>query len=462
MSGSQSFDVTRFIDEQPFRRLHWLIIVVSFLLMVVDGYDIVCVAYVAPVLRVEWGFPPASLGLLFGAAPLGAAIGPVLVGRVADKVGRKPTLAVGTVGFGVFTLASVLAESLTQMVALRFVAGVGIGVVVSVAIAYISEFAPRRLRGTMIIFGVVGVALGGGLAGLVAAQLLPHYSWRSIFWVGGVTPILLTLVGYWATPESPKFLALVPRRRAELVSVLRRLGAPADLSSSTELTLSGEPRTDRFALKAVFSGPLAAIVPLLMATTFFAQFALFFVNQWTTILLTSSGVPVGRAAYATAAFQIAGFLGAVLVSRPVDWYGFLPVPFLFVGAAIVIGLMGIPGQTETTLTFLAGLAGFCVIGLQFGNIASIGQVFPTSVRSLGVGVCYGCGRFGSVVGPAIAGGLVALGFSVSDLFYFSGAAMLVGAVAGAILVPLYARQVSRMQAQSGREPPRSRGGSAVI
>jgi MFS family permease len=156
------------------------------------------------------------------------------------------------------------------------------------------------------------------------------------------------------------------------------------------------------------SGWLAAIVPLLMLTTFLAQFALFFVNQWTTVLLTSDGIPVQRAAYATGAFQVFGFLGALAVTRPVDRFGFLPVPILFAAAAAVIAAMGIPGLGETAIIALAGAAGFCVIGLQFGNIATTGQVFPTNVRSGGVGLVYGVGRIGSFVGPGLAGILVGL------------------------------------------------------
>ena len=451
MANLDVLNVSKFLDEQRLRPVHWIVLAVSALLVLVDGYDIVCVAYVAPLLRKEWGFPPSSLGLLFGAATFGGALGPILMGRIADKCGRKPVMLVGAIWFGSLTLVSVWADALWQMLILRFLAGIGIGIVVSVLIAYLSEFAPSRVRATIVVVGVVGVALGGGLAGLAAAQLLPHYTWRSMFWVGGCLPIALGIAGFWVMPESPKFLAMRPKRRDELVFLLRRLGAPEALGSTTQLVFIEEPKASRPPLSEVFKGRLGVIVPLLMVSGFFAQFALFVVNQWTTILLTSDGIPVQRAVYATAAFQLAGFIGALAVMRPIDLYGYLPVPVLFALASVSIALMGFPGQTELTLNLLAGVAGFCIIGLGFGNISTTGQIFPTHIRSLGVGICYGVGRLGSVVGPVIAGVLVGLNYSVATLFYLTGSIMLLGVAAGVILVPLYKRQMDEIL-HAGRPP----------
>jgi AAHS family 4-hydroxybenzoate transporter-like MFS transporter len=444
------YDVSKIIDSRRMGPIHWLVVGLSFSLMLIDGYDLICIAFVAPLLRKEWGFPPASFGLLFGAATLGTCIGPLIFGTLADKFGRKPVLLLGTAWFGAFTLAAVLATTLHQMLILRFIAGIGLGGVIATSIAFVAEFAPRRIRATMIVMGVVGVALGGGVGALIASHLLGIYTWRCLFWIGGLTPLALSLIGAFIVPESPKYLVLHPARRGALIAVLKRLDPALNPGPDTRFVIGDEQNGARFSYAAAFSGRLAAIVPLLMLTTFLAQFALFFVNQWTTILLTSTGTTVQRAALSAAAFQIAGFVGALAVTRPVDRFGFLPVPILFAGAAAIIAAMGIPGLSENTIIALAGAAGFCVIGLQFGNIATTGQVFPTYVRSGGVGLCYGIGRIGSVAGPVIAGVLVGFGFSIHTLFYFAGALMLVGVVAGALLIPLYRHQVTEIGAGSTR------------
>ncbi len=444
MDDHPSADIAEIIDTCAMGPVHWLVVTLSFTLMLIDGYDLIATAFVGPLLQKEWGFDRAAFGALFSAATLGTAVGPPIFGILADRIGRRPVLILGTLWFALLTLACVLATGLQQMLILRFAGGIGIGGVIATAIAYVSEFAPGRIRSTMIVMSVVGLALGGGVGALLASQLLADHSWHIMFWIGGLIPLALAVLSGAALPESPKYLALHPQRRADLIALLHRL-APERRFSPDVVFRSAEAQTG-FSVAAVFHGRLASVVPLLMLTTFLAQFALFFVNQWTTVLMTGGGVPVAHAAYATAAFQILGFLGAIGVMRPIDLVGFLPVPILFAVAAVVIGAMGLPGLGETSLIALAGAAGFCIIGLQFGNIATTGQIFPTSVRSGGVGLIYGVGRIGSFVGPALAGLLVAMKVPLGDLFHYAGALMLLGVAAGVLLVPRYQQQVRDLAA----------------
>jgi AAHS family 4-hydroxybenzoate transporter-like MFS transporter len=432
-------DLSEIIDSRRMGPVHWIVVVVSFVLMLIDGYDLSCASFVAPLLQKEWGFDKASFGLLFSSATMGTAVGPLIFGAAADKLGRKPVLLLGTIWFGLLTLGGVMASSLQQMLILRFVAGIGIGGVIATAIAYVSEFAPKRIRATMIVMGVVGLALGGGVGAIIASKLLATYTWRSMFWIGGLAPLALALLGIFVIPESPKYLALSPDRSERLTALVRRLAPELNIAPGTIFRMPEQ--TERFTYAAAFKGNLAVIVPLLMLTTFLAQFALFFVNQWTLVLLTSGGVPITRATWAPGAFQILGFVGALAITRPVDRFGCFPIPLLFIAAAAVIACIGIPGIGDTATIALSGAAGFCIIGLQFGNIAATGQVFPTPIRSGGVGLIYGVGRIGSFVGPGLAGLLIAAGVSLNTLFFAVGALMLVGATAGFLLSPRYARHL---------------------
>ncbi|WP_170149558.1 MFS transporter [Rhodoplanes roseus] len=438
-------DVAKVIDEQRMGSLHWKVVILSFVIMLTDGYDTVCVAYVAPLLRQEWNFSPAAFGPLFASGLLGAALGPVLVGHLADRVGRKPIILTGTLWFGVLTLAAVFAQSLNQLMILRFLAGLGIGGVLAIGTALVAEFAPRRIRATMIVMGVVGVALGGGLGGLMAALVLGHTSWHIVFWIGGLIPIALAVIGYFVFPESAKFLTLKPERWDELTKLLKILSPSLHVPADAKFVLGDEANAPKFSFKALFLGRLAAITPLLWVSNFLALLQLYFVNQWTPLLLTGQGTSVPRAALATAAFQICGFLGALAITRPVDRWGFAPVPALFAVGALVVGLIGMPGGSEMWVIALSGLSGFCVIGIQFANIASQSQVYPTYIRSWGVGVCYTFGRCGSVVGPLFAGVLVGFNVSINTLFYISGTLMGFGFVVALVLVPLYRKQLSEMQ-----------------
>ena len=188
MNSETGFDITQILDTRRIGPLHWLVVGMSFSLMLIDGYDLICIAFVAPLLQKEWGFDRAAFGMLFGAATLGTTIGPPIFGILADRIGRKPVLILGTLWFALFSLAAIWASGLQQMVVLRLIAGIGIGGVIATAIAYVSEFAPARARSTLIVMGVVGLALGGGVGAILASQLLATHSWHIMFWIGGGDP----------------------------------------------------------------------------------------------------------------------------------------------------------------------------------------------------------------------------------------------------------------------------------
>ena len=461
MASATIVDVAQIVDEQKMGPFHWKVVVLSFLVMLVDGYDIVAIAYVAPLLREQWGFTPAALGPLFGAGLIGGLFGPPIFGYLSDRFGRKPTILWGCVWFGLFTLLQVWAPSLRPLMALRFTAGIGIGGVLPIGTALVTEFAPRRIRATMIVMGVVGVALGGGLAGLVAAQFMSIYGWQVVFWTGGIAPLALALVGIFVFPESIKFLTLKPERRAELVALLAKLKPGFVPAADASFLISDEVNRSKFSFNALFAGRLAVITPLYWATNLINLLVFFFVNQWTPALLTSTGVSVQRAALATAAFQLLGFVGALAIMRPVDRLGFLPVPVLFAIGIPVIAAIGLPNLSDTAIIALAGAAGFCIIGIQFGLISTESQVYPTYIRSWGVGSCYALGRAGSVIGPVAAGILVGMNFSVQSLFYVAGFIMIVGLIVSIILTPLYRKRLDEMHALATVAPGTPQPGAAL-
>lgn len=443
VTNGQAIDIADILDRQKIGPLHLRVLFVSFALILVDGYDILAVAYVAPLLQKEWGFPTSALGPLFGSAVVGAALGPILFGYFADRVGRKPVIVVGTLWFGFFTAVSIWATSLTQLMVLRLLAGLGMGAIIAIVSAYVVEFAPRRARATMTILVYLGILLGGGLGALIAALTLNAHGWQVIFLIGGIVPIAMALVGAVVLPESIRFLTLRPDRRTDLVRLLAMLGA--SVGPHDRFVLGDEANPSRFSFASLFAGRLAVITPLLWLTNTLTLLAFYFVVQWAPILLTGAGAPIATATLATAAFQICGFVAAVSVMRPVDRAGFLPIPVLFALAIPAIAAIGIAGLAHTAVVALVGVAGFCIAGIQMGTVATQNQVYPTNVRAWGVGFCFAAGRLGAVLGSILAGVMVGAGFSIGTLFFICGAAMLVGVIAGAALVPLYRSQLEHMR-----------------
>ncbi len=437
-------DISGIIDKQKFGSFHLTVVSVSFLLMLVDGYDNISIAYIAPLLVEEWGIDKSALGLLFSAGLLGGLFGPPLFGYLADRFGRKHAVISGAFFFGLFTLAQVFADSLVSMMALRFVAGIGIGGVLPITVALNTEFAPRRIRASMTMLSFVGVALGGALGGMVSSMYMGRYGWQVIFWTGGFAPILVGLLAVFVFPESIKFLSLKPGRRAELVKVLSRLSPGIRVGEDVRFVLSDESNRAKFAFKDLLDGRLASITPLFWVANVISLMVFFFVNQWTPVLLASAGIPVERAAMATTLFMFGGFAGVLAIMRPVDKFGLAPVPILFAVSIPAVGLIGVAGLPETAIMALVCLAGFCLIALQFGIIATESQVYPTYIRSWGVGSCFAFGRVGSVIGPLVGGAMLARHMPVQNLFYVAGALLVVGLVAATRLTTLYRIRIQEM------------------
>jgi len=188
-------DVSRLIDERHINGFNIRLLVVSFLIILFDGYDITAVAFAGPFLVKEWGITNmAALGPVFSASLFGVLFGSPAFGYIGDRYGRKIAVIVSCLTFGGFTLACSSAGSVTELLYLRFLAGIGTGGLLPNIIALNAEFAPRRIRATMIIVLFTGITFGGALPGFISATLVPTYGWYVLFLLGGIAPIAIGTV----------------------------------------------------------------------------------------------------------------------------------------------------------------------------------------------------------------------------------------------------------------------------
>ena len=437
MAQAQTVDLSRIIDAQKIGAFHITLVVVCFIVVMADGYDIGAAAFAAPVLIREWHVSPAALGGLFSAGLVAGLIGPPLLGWIADHHGRRTAIIGGLLFFGAFTWASVLAQDLTTLIWLRFIAGIGISGVLAIATALVIEYAPRRIRATLFVVMFSGVTFGGGVPGLVAKAYMASYGWQILFWIGGLTPIVVAFIAMATLPESIKFLSLKQERRYRLVAQIERMQPGLNLNPDDHFIIGDEINKEKFSYGAIFKGRLAWITPMFWLSNAVNLMIFYFINQWTPTILANAGYPVGDAVLAATAFQFAGTLGGLVIMRPLDKFGFIPVPILFACAIPIVALIGLPGLSETAIMTLVAAAGFCLLGLQFGNISCETNVYPTYIRSWGVGSCFGAGRVGSVVGPIVGGWLISLQVPMQDLFLLAAVPLVVGVINAAILTPLY-------------------------
>lgn len=444
MAQAPTVNVSRLVDEQKIGGFHVGLVIWAFLVMITDGFDLIAVAFAAPPLAKAWHVTNrAAFGPVFSASFVGMLIGAPLLGYVGDRFGRKRAIVIGALWYGVFTLAAMWADSLQTLIVLRFFAGIGLGGALPNAIALTAEYAPHRFRATMVILMFTGVTFGGVLPGPIAAAYVPHYGWQFLFLVGGVLPIVIAALVAFMLPESLKYLALHPgaREQARAVAILNRLAPGRNFAEGTSLVVDAvEQRGGASVSPAnLFRFGLAWVTPLLWLLFVVNLMVFYFINLWIPLVLTRAGYPVGDAALAVSAFQLGGTIGGLALARPLDRYGFVSVAILFVLACPIVGAIGfVAGASETALMVITFLAGFCLLGLQFGLNASAGLIYPTAFRSSGVGWALGVGRFGSIIGPLVGGVLVGANLAIQQLYLWAALPLVIGTIGSVILVRVYA------------------------
>jgi MFS transporter, AAHS family, 4-hydroxybenzoate transporter len=441
-------DITEVLDRQKITAFNIRLLVLAFLVMMTDGYDLGAAAFAGPGLIKEWGLRGPDLGILLSSSLAAGLFGPPILGYLADRFGRKRVIVAGAFAFGLFSLAAVATTSLNQLVLTRIFAGIALAGTLPTVVSLINEFAPKQARATMVILMFSGVTFGGGLPGLIAAKFMAAHGWRILFWVGGLAPLAIASVLLFALPESVKYLTLRPARRGELVGLLMRIDAALQIGPDTRFIISGEQNKARFSVGALLAGPLAVLTPLYWLSNLLCLMVFYFINQWMPTVLSSSGVSVEQAAIATALFQFGGTLAGLVSMRFLDKIGFLPVPILFACAIpIVIGI-GVPGLPPAALIALVASAGFCLLGLQFGNIATEANIYPTYIRSWGLGSNFAVARIGGALGPLLGGMAFGAHLPAQQIFLIAAAPLVVGLIVALLIVPRYRAQLQRQQVET--------------
>jgi len=434
----KTIDVTRVIEEQKFGPLLVAVVAWSFAIMLTDGFDLTGISFAAPSLVHLWSVPKGAFGPVFSMGLFGIMIGSIAFGYLGDRIGRKGAMIFGAFLFGAFTLASVVATNLTELMWIRFIAGIGIGGAVPVAMALNTEFAPKAWRATIVIVMFTGYTTGAAIGGFIAAWLIPAFGWQSVFYVGGIAPLLVAVALIFVLPESIRYLAVTGGNPAELARLVVQLKPDADVGGAT-FVISDEERKPRFALPMLFAHGRALVTPLLWLTYIFNSMALFFLQSWLPLVLQGGGVSQSQAAVATGMFALGGTIAALAIARFVDRYGVLFVAILpLIGIPVVIGLGSATGVGLVIM--IAFLVGFCVSGTQAGLNGSAGTFYPTAIRANGVGTAIGVAKIGSITGPLLGGMLISRDLPLHDLFTFAAIPVAV-ALIGIIALGLAQRRV---------------------
>ena len=397
----KTVDVGVLLDEGRSSGYQKLLIFATALAIILDGVDTQLLGNAIPALIREWSLPRGAFTTVLALGPLGMMVGGAIGGMLGDRVGRRTALLGSVISFAVLTLAIATVNGVPMLGLFRFLSGLGLGGAMPNAAALASEYVPRRQRAFAVTLTIVCFPLGGTLAALMAAQILPVYGWRTLFVVGGLLPIALAMALFPLLPESPKYLAGRRERWPELIGLLRRLGhdVPAD-STFTEAGTSAQAKP-RATMRDLLV-PALRLDTLGLCSAFF--FGLMANNVGILLIpavLTAAGFTQAVASNALAAWNFGGVggavLGALIIQRLGSRITMLSLSALAVVSALFMAASPPDPDNTSRLVIMFVLLGGALNAVLTTMYALAANVYPTDIRGTGIGTAVAMGRLGMVL-----------------------------------------------------------------
>lgn len=440
-------DVGKVLDDAPLTAYHWRIVLFGALMMMLDGYDLSVMGIALPAVSEAWKVDPSLFKWSLSASLIGVGVGSVISGFMGDNLGRKRTLVLMYVMGSLACLGTVTATDVPQLVVWRFLVGVGMGGAIPNVISLISELMPAQRRPLMIVLVYSGAALGGALGSLLASVIIPAFGWTSVFYVGGLLPLLIAAMVWVVVPESPAFLIAKGRLNPHASATVLRLRPGFSNAEAQRLFVGDRPAHAKTGLAALFSEGRATSTVLIWTLFICTQAMVFFVQSWYVTLLTRGGNALDSVLRTFSLWDFGALIGGValawMASR-ISLERLLALAYVVsAGCLFALGTVKELSMLTSIVTFLTG---FSVVGASFCLGALAASYYPTAIRATGVGMGLGIGRVGSIASPILAGSALAAGWSNAQIF---SAAIVPAAIAGVAVLLLAV--IGQRQRQSGVE-----------
>jgi len=408
-------DPREVLDKAPLSLLQMTVVAITCVLNGLDGFDVLAISFASPGIMAEWGMERGALGILLSMELIGMAVGSIVIGGVADKLGRRYT------ALGCLTIMAVgmwltpLSKGLAVLSVIRIFTGLGLGGLLTAINALSAEFGNQKRRHQCVSIMSIGYPIGGIIGGIIASKLLAVYSWRSVFYFGAIVTTLTIPVVYFLVPESVHWLVRKQPKDAlkKINAAMRRMG-----HKIIDALPVVAPEVRKKSVSDLFSPGLARITTIVTAAYFLHIITYYFILKWVPDVVVSLGFSPSYAANILVCANIGGAVGGTI-------FGFLTLRFdpkkltvaVMALGGVLIGIFGytpmifsqtpaLLGQIPVELVNIGLIAFFC--GL-FGNTAIIGMfalfahAFPTHVRASGTGFGIGIGRGGAILSPILVG-----------------------------------------------------------
>ncbi|MBZ7349065.1 aromatic acid/H+ symport family MFS transporter [Klebsiella michiganensis] len=424
---TQRLELQKLLNAAPVGARQWRVIICCFLVVMLDGFDTAAIGFIAPDIRSHWQLTAGDLAPLFGAGLLGLTAGALLCGPLSDRFGRKRVIEFCVALFGLFSLLSAFAPDLQMLVFLRFLTGLGLGGAMPNTITMTSEYLPARRRGALVTLMFCGFTLGSAFGGVVSAQLVPLIGWHGILVLGGVLPLLLAVALIPLLPESPRWQI---RRQLPQAVIAKNVSAiTGERYTDTHFWLDEPAAGAKGSISQLFTGRQLAITLMLWVVFFMSLLIIYLLSSWMPTLLNHRGIDLQYASWVTAAFQIGGTFGALLLGALMDRYNPYRVLALSYGlGAVCIVMIGLSENGLWLMALAIFGTGIGISGSQVGLNALTATLYPTQSRATGVSWSNAVGRCGAIVGSLSGGVMMAMNFSFDTLFFVIAVPAVVSAV----------------------------------
>ena len=420
-------DLHKLADQARFNGFHRGVLLWCALIIIFDGYDLAVAGIALPSIMKQMGVSPTNAGFMVSSALFGMMFGAIFLGTIADRIGRRRAIAICIALFSVFTAAAGLTSDPVTFSAMRFLAGLGIGGVMPNVVAQMTEYAPRKIRSTLVTLMFSGYAVGGMLAAVVGKGLIESYGWQSVFLAAGL-PVLLIPVILKFMPESMPFL-IKTRQTARLQDIAGRLDPSYRPLPGDSFDLPLQDRDASAPIGKLFQDGRGFSTVMFWVAFFMCLFMVYALSSWLTKLMAGAGYTLGSALTFVLVLNFGGMVGAIGGGWLADRFHIKTVLVgMYALAAVSISLLGYPVPTSV-LFLLVGLAGASTIGTQIVTYAYVGQFYPMAVRATGIGWASGVGRSGAILAPIVIGSVVAMALPLEQNFLVIAVPALIAALA---------------------------------
>ncbi len=427
MSTTDTFNnanrvISKVIDDGAVSTQQLLVVGLCLVFNMIDGFDITAMAIVASSVANDLELAPDKVGWIFSFALAGMMAGAMFLAPVSDVIGRRKVVIISLVLIAVSILFTARATTLVEFFVLRFISGMGAGAMLACQAALAAEYSPEKYRVFSISAVTSGYPLGAMMTSVVAGYVMPEHGWQGMFMFGGVVTLVMALAAVLFLPESLKYL--LERRPADALQRINRIMVKLKketLGSLPAITATKDDNKNNASQNVtMLLAKEHRVATLTLWAAFFLSFStLYFLMSWIPKLMEDTGYDRGVAHHAFFLFNLGGVIGIYLMGlMSTRWKLSNLILILLVSSAVAMAVFAAAPNRLKLLLVLITLTGILQQGGFTGLYGAAAKIYPTKMRSTGIGWAIGLGRSGAVAGPAIAGYLIAAGFNMSANFYF--------------------------------------------